>query len=377
MAVFERIQPAIVLDADESLSSAISNLSRFKTCVLVTKGGKYAGLIDDHVIRKFPADASSMKVGNAVVPAPVLTPETSLLEACQLFHDNQPLKALPLIARKGNKEEILGVLTLADLLNEISRAELLAKAQVSSVMGTVCTIDEAASISQARSKMFSEKTSKVIVTSKGYFTGVVSTLDLSKLLSKPKERLPQGVKKANWADQPIISLVRENVAKISPNSTLVEASRLMASKNISSLVVLDQKSKPAGLLTAYDILNTLLIKAEETPVEIIGLDSEDKPFYQSILDHAHRVIAKLKRTREVDSVKVRVKKSSRGGSRHRYDIQSRMETPGKSFSVTYSDWDLMGAINGTLGEFKKIFSKSKDVPLHAARRNPMARSRRK
>ncbi len=358
MALFERIQPAIVFDEEESLSKAISEIARSGTCVVVTKNGKYHGIIDDACIRQLPSDPSSTKAINFAVNAPGIDANGSLLEACEKFLNNANLKALPLV----DGETIIGVATLADLLSELRNINAVRKGRVGDAMDKAETIEQNESVSRARALMRDTGAKKLVVTMNGKLVGVISNFDLNTVLSKPKDKPPFVREKAGISEQPVFSLVREHVEIVSPDDSLGKAAELMASKNISNIVVAE-KGTPVGIITAVDILKTVVGEAEKIPIEIMGLEAEEREHVSRIRGYCEKTLDKIAKTQQVECLKLNIKKISKSGERHRYTVIAQLQTD-KPLNVSYYDWDLLKAVHGALDEVKKAMAKKKDSPMH-------------
>lgn len=358
---FERIQPAIVLNEEDALSKALSEMARNGIGVVVTKNGKYYGVIEDASIRQIPSNPSNAKAITFAVPAPTLTAGNTLAEACEMFVNNASHKALALM----QGERIIGMLTLADVLYELKNAQEAIKGTVSEAMNPVKSIDQNESIAQAKALMRNSGTNKLIVTTSGKFVGVVSTNDVNAALAQPKEKTQYGKEKINAAEQPVASLVREQIDVVSPQDSLAKAAELMANENVSNLIVA-QNGEPAGIITAIDVLKTMVKEAEKTPVHITGLDNEDKEYASQIIGYCEKTLEKMGKAEQIQWLKLNIKKTSKTGLRHRYTVLAQLQAD-KPINTSCEDWDVLKAVHGALDETKKAFLKKKKNPMHEKR----------
>ena len=119
----------IVLDYEETLATALSDIMQTKKAVVVTKDGEYYGMIDSGSLRRLSDDPNVLKAGHMAISAPVITGETTLMDVCKLFFTSR-LKALPLLEGK----RIVGVINFTDLLRKLSDEKVLEHHKVSEVM---------------------------------------------------------------------------------------------------------------------------------------------------------------------------------------------------------------------------------------------------
>ena len=72
------IKRSLVMEAEESLSKAVSELMDSGTAVIVTKGKRYYGIVDDRHVRQGIADPKRTKVETVVVKPPTILPSATL-----------------------------------------------------------------------------------------------------------------------------------------------------------------------------------------------------------------------------------------------------------------------------------------------------------
>ena len=76
------IENPSIIDASEPVSKAVNEISRTGLPVIVTKKGKYFGIIDERAIRQHTSSPSKEKCETITERAPVLSPDSTVLEAC-------------------------------------------------------------------------------------------------------------------------------------------------------------------------------------------------------------------------------------------------------------------------------------------------------
>ncbi len=346
----EMLKPAVVMDAEEWLGKAVSELMKMKTCVIVMRDGSYFGIVDDRHIRHI-TDPSTTRLGTVAVRAPVISPTMELLEMCKLFFTGK-FKALPVI----DKTKVLGVLTRADVLKELLDGGLLSNKMVNEAMSSpACMVDESESVAKARAKMHSENVAHLIVTREGLFAGVITSFDMLRL-EKPTEKRPFVQEKTGIASQPVKSFMREGVETVSPDASIADGARIMVKSNTSAVPVVDG-GKPVGFLTARDILETV-IPREHPNIHIIGLEGNDRSCAPEIMQSCEKVMEKVKNL-GVEYLVLHVKNRSR-----MYSVRGRLNVRGRIVSASASDWNLHLAVKHTLAELGKMMQKEKPARMH-------------
>ena len=106
-------QPSII-DSSEPVSRAVNEISRTGLPVLVTKNGKYFGLIDERSIRHRTASPNKERCETIAERTPTLNAESTVMDSCKAFFAGR-FKAIPVID-KGN---IAGAITRHTLMNEL------------------------------------------------------------------------------------------------------------------------------------------------------------------------------------------------------------------------------------------------------------------
>ena len=148
MNPFERMQEAIVMDESVPVSQAVGKLARSDSCIIVTKGGKYVGILDDISAVEKTSDMTKTKIGSAMRSAPLVENGASLLEICKAFF-NGAYKALPV----EQEEKVVGVLGRMDVLASLERTGVVVGNVREHMSTPAVAIEETANLAQARAKM--------------------------------------------------------------------------------------------------------------------------------------------------------------------------------------------------------------------------------
>jgi len=236
-----------ILDASEPVSRAVNEISKTGLPVIVTKNGRYLGLIDERAIRQHTASPSKEKCGTIAERSPTLTGESTVMDACNAFFSGR-FKAIPVL-KNGRIE---GAITRHTLLAELLAEKMLSRKRVSDVMTSpVASIDIGASVGQARSELRKHNIRRVVVTQKGKIAGVLSVFDLASRISAPKQAdaFYRGGEKTSMDIQPVASYMRVQVETINESDSLATAVRKMLQRQVAALVV-SEGGFPRGIVTA-------------------------------------------------------------------------------------------------------------------------------
>lgn len=94
----------------------------------------------------------------------------------------------------------------------------------------------------------------LIVVEKGIARGVISHRDLLKHLSPFVGTLSEARKDAWTLEKRVHQVMTRSIVWAEPTTPITEAALMMAANRISCLPVLDDKSRPIGIVTSLDLL---------------------------------------------------------------------------------------------------------------------------
>ena len=340
-----------VLDASEPVSRAINEISRTGLPVIVTKDGKYVGLIDERAIRSHD-DPSKAKCGSLSERAPYLTPESTVMDACNAFFAGR-FKAIPVI----DKGKVEGAITRRTLFRELLGEKMLTKKRVSEVMTSpVHTLDISSSIGQARGEMRRQSIRRVVVTKDGKIAGLLSVFDLATVLTGKMQSSPfyRGGEKTSMDAQPIASDVKKEVETINGSDSLAAAVKKMLDARVAALIVEDN-GFPRGIVTAKDILHSAL--AEEkgaSRVFISGIPHDKREYSSQIEAEGEKLLTRLGKSSTVRSLAYHVKNEGSG-----FSVRARLDTSRKSYNASAFDFRIDSAVHQVTSEIEKMAEKDK------------------
>ncbi|HEX6140150.1 MAG TPA: CBS domain-containing protein [Candidatus Limnocylindria bacterium] len=122
------------------------------------------------------------------------------------------------------------------------------------------TVDAEAPVTQAELLLKSYRISGLPVVVDGALVGVISQTDL--LNARSSELIG-----ANWDRVRVRHLMSRPALAVHMNTSIERAARIMLEQHVHRVVVVDEEEVPIGVLTASDLLRTILPN-EETPSAI-------------------------------------------------------------------------------------------------------------
>lgn len=349
------MKTALILDGSEPLSKALGGFLETNTAVIVSKSGKYYGIIDDRNLRDAGENPSKVKCETVAVKPPILSPESSVWESTEAFLGGR-YKALPVVD-KSNKP--VGIVTSVEVLKALLDLGAIPKLSVKNLTSMpIYSIEETKSVREAKTKMKEYDAKHILVTRSGRPIGLFSTLDLAVFALKPKEskRNVRGVVETTKAqdDQPIARFFRPNLVSIADKSTVEDATRQMIKRDVSNLIVMEA-DKPLGIISAQDIFKWISKTAQkdEVPVEISGLNEETKRFYGDIVESVNTAVKKFRKAFGIEGVTVHVREL-----KSVYTVKMHFHG-NETFVVSAEGPTLEETLSMTIAEIKKIYGRKK------------------
>ncbi|MEM4373128.1 MAG: CBS domain-containing protein [Metallosphaera sp.] len=174
-----------------------------------------------------------------------VSPNIDPFDAAQIMID----KKQPLLAVCDDQEKALGIIIKSDLSNFYA-SQVRGLQQVKDYMSSpVVTIDPLAKLSEAVEKMVESNLSRLVVFTPGKVLGVVTTTDLLYMAAALKYRdLKIEVR----------DVMSPNVIVVNGNEDMANAAKLMASRKIKGIPVMDKDGKLGGIVTTTDVVRAMM-----------------------------------------------------------------------------------------------------------------------
>lgn len=307
----------IKISLGDSLSSALSHLSSSHDAAFIFDDKKkFVGVINPYhalIHTSYPGNA---KVAHCLFHPPRVKHNFSISKVAQLFIESK-LHYLPVF---NERDEFMGITSARRLLTLYQEHQVF-KVPISDVLKNknqpLLTINENDSIATALHIFKSKKISKLIMINRDMkLKGVLTYYDLISNLVAPKQKGHKGDKeggsKLNFQNQPVRNFAKTLLLTLTANHLMSEALKLILDRQIGSVMVVDEKRNPIGVITTRDFLTALLRGKKEKKIEISGKDLSDNS--QHILSN---FIFKLKHWARhlpnVETVKLFVREEKGGG----------------------------------------------------------------
>ena|SRR5271157_95704 len=349
------IKHTLVLDGSDPLSKALAQLDE-TPAVVITKNGRYIGLVDHRSVSSGIRDPANTKCESVMVKPPVLMAESDLLERVEAFMLGH-FKALPVL--DGN-DIPLGITTRVELLDDMLKGGLIPPMKINELMSKpVYMIDENETVASARRVLKERNARRLVVTTRNHPVGVVSLFDMSAWEARPN--MSGGRKNIrladnyNVADMKLAGFLRPDITEVAEDASLQEAAQRMVQKQVSAVIIVSNK-EPVGILSAMDIFKMILEMAQERlPIHISGLGLEDMGQYTHIRDKLARVLSKFEGHFNIRNVSLHVKEG-----KSTYQLSLYFDTDEGHVSMKEERGDLRETIDELSGEVASVLSKKKD-----------------
>lgn len=251
------------VDTSETISHLLGKCrsSRHFYAVITDAKGNYVGMADKHQCLSLNKDATKTKVKHVLTKGPTLKAGTDIKEMARLFLTTE-MHGLPVVEKK----KVIGIVYLIDVINALSdsvkgtvddvntKELIVVKAQES--IGTVVNWFKKKGIGRLP-----------VVDAKNNLVGICTVEDvLYRTYALPHQRATQrmtersggsALNQTSIAQLPASNLINSIVWTVSKGESLKNALTLMQEHDVNSLVIAE-KEKPVGVITAKDILRHTL-----------------------------------------------------------------------------------------------------------------------
>jgi PAS domain S-box-containing protein len=176
-----------------------------------------------------------------------ISPEATAVEAAQRMAE----KNVSCILVSDPKGSICGIVSERDMLKKVVSQDLASVPKVAGIMTSpVISAGPALSILEASRMMESKNIKRLPVIQDGNLLGIVTLTDLTQALAS------YGM----WRN--ISEIMTDNVAAIPRGTSVVEAARIMAERNISCILV-SQGADPSGIITERDLFKKVVASQKD------------------------------------------------------------------------------------------------------------------
>lgn len=349
------------IDCGSTLSDSLGRMKSGEVHELVvTRGGRFAGILSyDHILKRMNMPLSA-KVENLLTLPPRLHPDDSIVSAAETLL-SAGLRAAPVTTKD---DKVLGIISRTDIIKIIPGLEDLSAQSVGSVMShkPIC-VAESDSINRAKGliKGLDEKTIPVVDTS-GKLAGILDIADIGEVIWSRQARQGRGFESRNKKTEiSVKSLMRQPVS-VPIGTDIRGAISQMMSNDLDSVVV-TANEKPVGILTQGDLIELVARRREQDSVfvQITGLSDGDPHVYDSMYSLIERSMKRIAKTFRPQMLLVHVSQYNPDGKVSKYSIRARLSTQRKMYFTQTVEWDVMKATDLVMRELEKMVLKDKDI----------------
>jgi len=361
------IRPPLIFSTDDKVSALIGELRRSGAYEAVIESRSKPRLITllDLLKASDPERTLIGKIARSAVP---INFEAPILEAADLMIMNE---AWCLIAKRN--EEVLGVISQLDILSALSKRHLLQDISCEEIMRSEppCVSAED-KLSTARSIMRNRSLSYLPVVKDGSLVGGLSIKDLVFNLIQPRERATRGDRGGGdsriWSI-PVKSVMDRSPIRVSRDYPVSEAIERILNMEKNACIV-EENSKPLGIITPREVISTLLkFKPEkEAHIYVLGLpEAGDFLELKTAEDKLVRTFDRIfKRHKPIVEVMIDIKRRKIRGERAMYQVNARIYFPGRILNVSAQGWYLSKVIDDLCRRLSRMRSRERRRPPRGA-----------
>ncbi len=354
----------------------------------IVEGTKVIGLVSyDHIMKRRGLPLT-MEAENVMVIPPKVSEEDSVAKVAELLLNND-FKAIPVTSRD-KKSELRGFVSRVDILRKVMAIEDFARMPINDVMTpSPVTVSEEEDIAKARHLMneLTEPTLPVI-DKKERLVGVIGAKDLAVFLTMGPDSKASPKKTSDLKVErnvAVKSLMSTPAVSISPASTVRDAMHAMSEHGISSIVVAENE-RPIGIVTQWDLLETIakFKEREQVYIQITGLKTGDNDMYDTIFSITEKSLKKISNLFKPEMLtlhiveyhveekvpKWKLKAHKKKGREIdmgaiKYSVRARLSTEKQLFVGKSFDWDVYKAVDDVMTHLeiqaKKLAEKRKEI----------------
>lgn len=242
---------------------------RMRHFPVVTDDGRLTGIVTDRDLRRAAAsDAAPMAAYewsyllDKLYVRDIMTPEvvtvhdmTPVAEAGQIFLQKK-FGCLPVVR---DRHTLVGMLTVTDLLRAyIAQPDVGSRTDVRNMMQTpVLTATPTMSLAEVQRLMHHNNIRHVPVVSGKRLVGIITDRDLREALPSPATTLTRGEIAYRLETTPIRACMTKEVVWAGPETTMVDAARLLVERQIGCVPIVDHNTL-VGIVTELDCLRAFL-----------------------------------------------------------------------------------------------------------------------
>ncbi len=359
----------VVAAPEDSLSEVLGKMKRHGVHeVPVVERKKLVGIVSYNTLTKRRSLPMSTKVERIMVAPPRIGETDSVPEVAEMMMSTGS-RGIPVTS----KRKLLGFISRIDLIESVRGMKMLSEVDVSSIMShsPQCVL-ETHTLHDARALMKDlDERSVPVCESSGHLIGVVGIRDLADYFARERESETRGevVGEKEALEIEVGSLMRTPPITVPPDARLSEAIDLMIEKDVSSILVAENR-EPVGIVTQVDIIELIASfgKAEEVFVQITGLEEEPE-IYDAMYERIQKTIDKTGEILSPKILNIHVAQHHSKGDTSKYTMRARLATDRGLFYARHFDWNIHKALDGLMDQIEDFVREDKERRLNTRKRS--------
>ncbi len=351
--------------SEEKLSKIKSYMDKQRFIEIpLEEDGKFKGMISyQEINRNIEKDPTKIKAKTLAHQPPQITKNDNMIELAEVMRDSGKHT---LVHLQGNR--LIGIISKKDIVEPVKNSvKEFHNLRVKDLMDNdVIRIKEAEKFRKAEKFMEEKNKSRVpVVDNKDRIMGMITTMDLVRTMV-PQQQMRYGDRKGHkesMSDIPAREIMSTNMTLIKDEKlSIAKAVKKMKQQKTSEVIVIDDKEKPIGLLTADDLIDYMATfkESEELMVNLVGVSQEGqkKMIYEKIEQALEGKISKiLNRPREL---KIHVKHFQKDGRRKKYSINLRLYSELGTTIIQKEGWELLDVMDTVINSLKDKLTTQKE-----------------
>lgn len=347
---------------DDTLSQALVKISRSHDAIFVLDDKeKFLGIINPYYAifkSNFPSET---KLKHCLFSPPKLSLDDYIWDIAKLMTESK-IYFLPVTDQENH---LKGIVTVNRLLRAIQqKTDFINKINLE-MKKEIISVSSKTTVDQAFNLMRDKQVSRLpVVNDSNHLIGIVTRYDLREAFSKPQDSPRFFSRQGNrrkYLDKPLEKYYKKMVFTADAATPASEVLKIIIENNIGSVVIINKKRSPIGIISIYDILRSIekIRPQKEMEIEVtIADDFKQKAQLEIILSSFFKKINKLNPIRRLEFVLGTERNPAGKTSGYITKIYLSLKN-GKMAVAKFADHDWRTALNKAKNKIKRQIAREK------------------
>ncbi|RLG14605.1 MAG: hypothetical protein DRN66_01610 [Candidatus Nanohalarchaeota archaeon] len=251
------------INISASIADTLSLFRDNKKVCFVFDKGNYVGIVTERSIVRSRFDPKHHNISSVVIRTPAVDIDDNVYSIAEKMIQTK-MRYLPVMT----DGKLVGTIS-DELFFDKLKHTWLAKEQLNSVMTeNIISTDQNTPISRVMNMMRENNISRIVVNDeKDEPAGIVALHDVITKVVYPADRIARGEivdEKTHTLSTPVFEIASYPLVTLKTTDDLEKAVDLFITNKISSIIVLDGKEKPTGIVTITDVFESVLKNKPES-----------------------------------------------------------------------------------------------------------------